>query len=175
MLLRKLEEKDVSGMLEWMHDPEVYQFFRFSCENNTTEDAARFIAKARIDFEENIHRHYAIVDNNDIYLGTISLKDIDMASRNAEYAISLRKSAQGKGIATQATKKILEIAFTELGLERVYLNVLSNNTAAIHLYEKCGFIFEGEFRSHIKIRGTTHSLKWYGILKDEYFQKESYK
>lgn len=172
MMLRKLEKKDVLGMLEWMHDPEIYRFFRFACENNNEEDASRFILQAQNDFEVNKHRHYAIVDEHDEYLGTISLKDIDMNSLNAEYAISLRKGAQGKGIATIATKEILRIAFEDIGLNRVYLNVLSENAAAIRLYEKCGFVYEGEFREHISIRGNMHSLKWYGILRDEYIEKE---
>lgn len=171
MKLRKLKEKDITGMLEWMHDPEVFQFFRFSCENNTEEDAACFILQAQKDFDNDTHRHYAIVDDNDEYLGTISLKNVDMNSLNAEYAISLRRSIHGKGVATWATREILKVAFSELGLMRVYLNVLSNNASAIHLYEKCGFVYEGEFRQHIKIRGQICSLKWYSILRQEYLQK----
>lgn len=171
MELRRLKENDIQGMLEWMHDPNVFQFFRFSCENYTEENVAQFIKQAQIDFDNDIHRHYAIVDENDQYLGTISLKDIDKKSLNAEYAISLRSNVHGKGIATWATKEILKIAFLQLGLLRVYLNVLSNNTSAIHLYEKCGFVYEGEFRQHINIRGQVCSLKWYSILRQEYLQK----
>lgn len=172
MRLRKLEFKDIPGMLEWMHDPQIFRFFRFQCENYTEEDATRFIEKATQDFKNNIHRHYAIVDEHDEYMGTISLKDIDMVSLNAEYAISLRRSAQGKGIATKATRILLDVAFNEIGLEKVYLNVLSDNVVAIHLYEKCGFVYEGEFRNHINIRGDIHSLKWYSILKTEYLERK---
>ena len=91
-----------------------------------------------------------------------------MQSLNAEFAISMRAAAQGQGIAMEATKELLKIAFEEIGLQRVYLNVLSDNDRAVHLYEKCGFVYEGEFRNHIKIRGEMKSLKWYGILKDEF-------
>ena len=66
---------------------------------------------------------------------------------------------------------LLDLAFRKYGLHRVYLNVFSDNTAAIKLYEKCGFIYEGEFREHICRDGKFINWKWYGILQDEYTVK----
>lgn len=62
----------------------------------------------------------------------------------------------------------LDKAFHEYGLHRVYLNVLSDNKAAIRLYEKSGFTLEGEFRDHLKIGEQYMNWKWYGILVTEY-------
>ena len=42
-------------------------------------------------------------DQDDEYLGTISLKNIDLKNKNAEYAISTRKKARGTGANQQAT------------------------------------------------------------------------
>lgn len=83
-------------------------------------------------------------------------------------AIVLRKKAQGKGLASAATRKILQCAFVKIGLERVYLNVLSDNKKAVRLYERNGFVYEGEFRNHLYKEGEFRKLKWYSILKDEY-------
>lgn len=168
MRLRKLEEKDADGMLEWIQDPETQKRFRFSIEGKDQESVLNFIRKANTDFIDGKDIHYAITNEDDEYLGTISLKNIDMADKNAEYAISLRKMAQGKGIAKEATHEILKIAFGQYELERVYLNVLSDNKRAIHLYEKCGFVYEGEFRKHLFLRGEYRTLKWYSMLKEEW-------
>ena len=75
---------------------------------------------------------------------------------------------QGRGVAQEATRLILQKGFNEMGLNRVYLNVLSDNTRAVRFYEKCGFVFEGEFREHIKLEGKLKSLKWFGMLKREF-------
>ncbi|MCI8372233.1 MAG: GNAT family N-acetyltransferase [Lachnospiraceae bacterium] len=166
--LRKLQEKDAWGMLEWMQDADIMKGFRFQGKNKTIEDICAFIRDAKREFDEKKSLHYAIVEEQDEYLGTISLKNIDYSSRNAEYAISLRKKSQGKGIAMCATHEILKKAFVELNLHRVYLNVFSDNLAAIRLYEKSGFVLEGQFREHISINNEFKSLKWYGILKDEW-------
>ena len=52
-------------------------------------------------FVENSFRedqqHFAIIDDqDDEYLGTISLKNIDLKNKNAEYAISTRKSKRNR-------------------------------------------------------------------------------
>lgn len=175
--LRELREEDAPLMLEWMHNPETQKFFRKKMQDASLTDTIQFCKAARIpqSLENGLSIHFAISDDNDEYLGTISLKKIDKQNRNAEYAISVRKTAQGRGVATEATKLLLEKAFHKYDLERVYLNVLANNTAAIHLYEKCGFKYEGEFRKHLLQGNEYVSLRWYGILKEEYylFQEEN--
>lgn len=168
IVLRKLKEKDAVGMLEWMHDADIQRNFRFLGEEMNYISVLEFIHNSEKSAIDGSNYHYAITNNNDEYLGTISLKNVNTVSKNAEYAICLRKMAQGRGIGVEATKAILKIAFYDLKLQRVYLNVLSENERAIRLYTKCGFMYEGEFRDHLFLRGEYKSLKWYGLLRDEY-------
>lgn len=163
MKLRKLEEKDVPGMLEWMHDKEINKFFRFDAARMTEEKAREFVDKS---FDEN-NRHYAIVNEKNEYLGTVSLKKIDVIDKSAEYAVSVRKQYHGTGIAAEATQDILKIAFEELGLHKVYLNVLSQNTRAVRFYEKIGFKFVKEEKKRLLIGDKLYDLKWYEIQKGD--------
>lgn len=165
--LRELKIKDCEGMLEWMHDQVINCFYTDSVRNATRDSVTKFIETSHIQRKEGSTYHYAIVDSNDEYLGTISLKDIEKI-KGAEYAISLRDAFQGRGIATFATREILRIAFMELGLNRVYLNVLSDNQHANRFYEKNRFRYEGESVDCIMIDGELKSLKWYAMLKEEY-------
>lgn len=166
-VLRRLEEKDAIGMLEWMQDSEIQKCFRFNTKDKTLVDVLSFIESASIVPKEGESIHFAVVDKNDEYMGTISLKKIDLISRNAEYAISMRKQAQGTGLALKATKEIIDLAFNEFNLERVYLNVLSKNVRAVRFYEKAGFSYEGEFRNHLFLQDEFCSLKWFSILKED--------
>lgn len=163
--LRKLEEKDIPGMLEWMRDPDVNRWFRFDAAAMTWERIQKFIADS---FTEK-SRHYAIADSSDEYLGTISLEDIDLENKHALYAISTRRCVWGTGAALTATRELLRIAFDELDLERVYLNVLSENIRAKRLYEKAGFHYEGCFRRHLFLNNEWHDWDWFAILKDEFY------
>lgn len=164
-MIRLLEEKDAPFMLEWMHDEAVNCYFQYPFKEMTIEKVKDFINNSF--GEEN--RHFAIVDVNDEYLGTISLKNISYKNRNAEYAIVTRRKAQGTGAARKATQELLEYALEELHLHKIYLNVLEKNIRARKFYEKCGFVQEGIARDAVMIKDKYESLVWYGIVngKDE--------
>ncbi len=164
--LRFLENKDADGMLEWMKDPSITCFFRFDPSNITRESCEEFIRSAK-SIPKNLH--YAIVDENDNYLGTISLKEIDMINKRAEYAICTRKCSHGTGNAWKATKQILEIAFEQIKLESIYLNVLAINERANAFYKKVGFRFKYCEEHAIEIRGEWKDLNWYDISAEKYF------
>lgn len=165
--LRELNVHDSEYMLEWMKDPDVNKYFKHDFESETIESVKKFIDGSKIDMENGLNYNYAIVNLYDEYLGTVSLKNVDRYSLNAELAISIRKKSQGVGIGELSIRKILNIAFENLNLEKVYLSVRSDNLRAIYLYEKVGFKLEGEFRNHIRVNEKYISLKWYGLLKSE--------
>lgn len=160
--LRRLMNKDAEGMLEWMHDHDLCAGFRFDGSNTTREDVENFIFNSM----SSDNKHYAIVNNEDEYLGTISLKKIK--SGMAEYAIALRKRAVGIGVAKQATMELMQIAFEELNLKKIYLNVLTDNIRAIKLYEKVGFIYKTGSDSEIVVKGHKRQLRWYAIERCQY-------
>lgn len=166
--LRKLKREDAAGMLEWMHDPEVQKGLRMNGAGKTEADVLKFIEGASTEPIHGGDIHFAITDENDKYEGTISLKKFDFESRNAEYAVCLRSSAQHRGIAVQATRELLRLAFEKYKLEKVYLSVLSQNVKAIQMYEKVGFVYEGELRRHLFLNGEYKNLIQYSILKEEY-------
>lgn len=160
-MLRRLEERDAPLMLEWMHDNEINCNFQADFAASTMESALRFINSSFDDENQN----FAFVDENNEYLGTISLKHISYKNDSAEYAIVTRKKAQGTGAAMAATLEVLQYAFEELKLHKVYLNVLEENVRAQKLYEKCGFAYEGRAVDAVKINGAYRTLKWYGIVR----------
>ena len=170
--LRELRETDAKNMIEWMLDPQTKRSFMKDMSKFTLEDARRFCRDA-IKAKDNIHNrsiHMAIVDEDDEYLGTISLKNIDCINQSAEFAIALREKARGKGVGAKAAEQLLAMGFREMGLHRIYLTVFADNEAAIRLYEKIGFTMEGELREHIYRDGEYVSWRIYGILDNEYKQ-----
>lgn len=176
--LRELKDKDSQGMLEWMHDKDVQKCFQRNMGAYTEEDVLNFIATSRVSDERvnsngGLSFHYAVANNtNDEYLGTVSLKNVNRLDNSAEYAISMRKVAHGTGAACEATKQVLFKAFNELQLNRVYLNVLSENIRAIRFYEKMGFVKEGEFRQALFKAGKYMNLMWYSVLKSDYINSD---
>lgn len=165
MKLRNLEKKDAPLMLEWMHDENIVEFLQANFKEKQLSDCEAFIENAHTDKE---NRSWAICNDEDEYLGTISLKHIDRKNGNAEYAISMRRCALGTGASRFASEEVLRLAFEEMEMNRVYLNVLTDNIRANRFYEKMGFRCEGIFKEHLYVNGKYRDLKWFGITRAEY-------
>lgn len=167
MILRKLLLTDADKMLVWMKDREVTKYFRDNFEAKTKQDVESYISKS---FTET-NQHFAIAIDDGGYLGTISLKNIDHLSKNAEYAVVLSRESIGHNVAKIATDMILAYAFLVLKLEKVYFNVVSDNVRAVKFYHKYGFTYEGKFVRHLLVNGQLRDLEWYCILKNDFLTR----
>ncbi|HEX2035018.1 MAG TPA: GNAT family protein [Chloroflexota bacterium] len=73
-------------------------------------------------------------------IGLVGLSQINYAHRTAELGISLGESdCWGKGYGTEATRLVLDYAFTMLGLHNVMLRVYAYNERARRAYLRAGF------------------------------------
>lgn len=155
MILRKLELKDATLMLEWMHDKTVVNNLKVNFMSKTIEDCESFIINSWND-KENLH---LAIDVNGEYMGTVSLKNIE--KNEAEFAITIRKVAMGRGISKKAMAEIIRIGFEEKGLKKIYWYVDSANQRAIKFYDKNGYqrIDNPEF---IKIEDNARYI-WYQV------------
>ena len=134
MKLRNLCLADAPLMLEWMHDESVVQNLQANFAAKTLDDCQAFIRSSE-DASENLH--LAIADDNDEYMGTVSLKHIHEGK--AEFAITIRSCAMGKGFAQFGMNAILEKGIQELGLDSIYWCVSQHNARAVRFYDKNGY------------------------------------
>lgn len=164
MKLRELRPEDAVYMLEWMHDPSVVEKLQTDFSQFSIEDCNRFIAGAS---DTSVNMHLAIADDNDEYMGTVSLKHI--TDKNAEFAIAIRKCAMGRKISIAAMKEIIAIGFEKNKLESIYWCVDPVNVRAVRFYDKNGFvrvepqelvIFEGAYTAE-----QIEKYIWYEVVK----------
>lgn len=146
MQLRKLREEDAPLMLEWMHDPSVVENLFTNFAAKTIDDCRRFIAYS-LTCEEDLH--LAIADDQDTYMGTVSLKHIDRATATAEFGITVRTCAMGKGYSRFAMTRILKHGIEELGLSAIYWCVSPKNERAVRFYDKHGYRRTDRVPEHI--------------------------
>jgi diamine N-acetyltransferase len=134
MKIRKLKMKDATLMLEWMHDLSVVKDLKtdFSCK--TLQDCEHFINMSQ-NMVDDIH--LAVVDDEDEYMGTVSLKHIERDT--AEFGIVIRKVAMGKGYSQYGMSEILKIGFDDLKIKKIYWCVSADNKRALRFYDKNRF------------------------------------
>lgn len=165
MYLRKLELKDAPFMFSWMHDESVVGNLHTDFTSKTIEDCRDFIVRAQ-DMTSDIH--LAIASDEDEYMGTVSLKHIDRETSSAEFAITVRREAMGRGYSWFGMESIIEKAFSELELESVYWCVSRENMRAVRFYDKHNFHEAIDISENILKRYSgVENLKWYSVLKGD--------
>lgn len=138
--LRLFEKRDIQKKVEWINNPENNRYLHYDLPLSTDRTTEWFESK------DNSRRLDCVIEYDSLPVGIIGLLQIDKVNKKAEYYITIgEKKYKRRGIAFKATKAILEYAYKELKLHKVYLTVDAKNEKAIHLYEKVGFKQEGYF------------------------------
>ncbi|MDD3266014.1 MAG: GNAT family protein [Burkholderiales bacterium] len=86
--------------------------------------------------------HYIICNDNNEFYGYIILDNVQDISRS----VNLRRiviTKKGIGIGRSVLQKIQKIAFEELKIHRLWLDVFVDNNRAYELYKNVGFRLEG--------------------------------
>lgn len=128
----------------------------------TFEDAQHFLELASSDKLGKVFGIY----HQDIFIGTGGLiPGQDVHRINAEIGYWIGEDYWGKGYATSAVKLMVEYAFEELGLLRVYACVFGFNVASMRVLEKSGFEKEAIIKSSIIKEGNVYDEYLYSVRK----------
>ncbi len=141
--LRLLSPEDLPLTLAWRNRDDVRRWFIHS-EAVTPEQHFAWWQEYQ---KRNNDFVFIIEDKQtDKPVGQVSLYNIDLEKGEAEYGRLMigEKEAQGKGLAKEATRLLLDWAFNALQLKRVYLQVFKDNEVAINIYLGCGFTMDSE-------------------------------
>ena len=165
--LRAVERKDLEEIMKWVNDREVTKYLSAFLYPVSRAEEEKFLERAMShnDTEKNLVMETKEGD----YIGQISLHKIDWKNRNAELGIVIgNKEYWGKGYGTDAIKILLNHAFNQMNLYKVYLRVFDYNQRGVRCYEKCGFKEEGRLRKGQFYGGKYYDVILMGILKDEF-------
>lgn len=159
VLLRDFCEVDIPNKIKWINNPDNNSFLHYDIPLTYKKTLNWFRNK------DDKKRVDCIIEYQGVPVGLIGLLALDFSNKKAEYYISMGDARyKHKGIATIATKLILEYAFDDLGLHKIYLNVDEQNEVACALYERTGFICEGLFEDDLVVNGKYINRKRYAII-----------
>lgn len=82
---------------------------------------------------------------NNKMIGTCDLR-VNEGEKSAELAYAINKKYWGNGYAPEAAKKLLDLAFNDLKIERLWAKFSSQNPASGRVMEKIGMEKEGVLR-----------------------------
>lgn len=165
--LREIERRDIPIINKWRNDPELISSLGAPFRYIGPEVDEAWFDSYLNNRRQNVR--CAIIDDNDKVLGVVYLTNIDHLHRSAEFSVMVGEvDCRGKGIGSFAVKEMLDHAFFNLNLNRIELSVLTNNAAAVRLYEKHGFVREGIKRQARFKNGEYNDIYIYAILREDY-------
>lgn len=166
--LRPLQESDAeSDYPGWLNDAEV-------CAGNSHHVFPN-TRKATLEYIDSVSGSktcivLAIVEKNtNVHVGNVSLQNINLISRSAEFAILLgNRSVWGKGYGAEALRLLIQHGFSELNLYRIYCGTFENNYGMQKLAGKLGMTQVGRLRKAVYKNGKYMDVFLYDLLQSEF-------
>lgn len=102
------------------------------------------------------------------FAGLIGFKDIDRVNDKIEIGYWLIEKMTGKGIATAATRKMVNLAFRNMDMNRVQIRCGVGNDKSSAIPRRLGFSFEGVERNGERHNHSYIDLEVFSLLKHEW-------
>jgi ribosomal-protein-alanine N-acetyltransferase len=133
----------------------------------TAAGQAEMAADALARYDQGAMLPHVIVNGTDEIVGRINLNGITRgAFQSASVGYWVGEAHIGKGVATQALREIVRIAFTDLGLHRVQGETLLHNVASQRVLEHVGFARVGMAPRFLRIAGAWQDHLIYQLVND---------
>jgi len=149
---RNWKKSDLSEFAKINADVEVMKHFPQTLTKIETSD---FIDRLQKHYEKNGYNYFAteILKTGEL-IGFIGLAYQDLKTDftpAVDIGWRLKKSAWGKGYASEGAKKCLDYAFNDLNLDKIISICTENNTRSENVMKKTGMKKIGEFK-HPKLK-----------------------
>jgi [ribosomal protein S5]-alanine N-acetyltransferase len=146
LLLLPLSRKHATEeYVSWLNDPEVYKYLETGGDY-TLEKLNEFLKEVE---EKNIYFWGIHLKENLKHIGNIKIDPVNTKNKLGEYGILMgNRSEWKKGYAKEASTSIINFCFDVIGLRKVTLGVMDDNTSAVQLYQNLGFKTEGVYEKH---------------------------
>ncbi|HEY4030977.1 MAG TPA: UDP-4-amino-4,6-dideoxy-N-acetyl-beta-L-altrosamine N-acetyltransferase [Caulobacteraceae bacterium] len=162
--LRPLAPADSDCLYAWRNSTEVSAFM-YSDHPIAPEEHARWFAGIPGDGR----RDYRVIVVDGVPAGLANFADIDRVQGRAAWAYYLADpSVRGKGVGGYVEFLMIERAFGELGLRKLWCEVLITNEPVWKLHQKFGFRQEALLRAHVLKGGKPVDVMGLGLLAEEW-------
>lgn len=165
--IRPLERRDVNAVFEAIDESkaEVGRWMDWCRQDYSPADAAAWIDAAMCGRDDGTIYQFGIFDSGAAFLGACGLSGIDPQARFANLGYWIRTGAAGRGIATEAARRVIDWAFKNTDIERIEIVAALDNRRSQRVAEKLGALREGVLRSRLCVFGEFHDAVMYSVIR----------
>ena len=165
VILRPITMEDTPLIVAWRNDPSVLQNFIY----RGPFTAAVHINWMKTKVASGAVVQYIIEDRKSGRpVGSVYFRDVNPDYHSAEYGVFIGEAeARGKGFGSETARLFTDFGFEKLGLHRISLRLLADNTQAEKSYANGGFRREGLFRDMVRLDGKYRDVLFMAKLNGE--------
>jgi ribosomal-protein-alanine N-acetyltransferase len=167
--VRDFHARDENDIQEYAGDPEVV---RFTSWGPNTLGVTRTVLTGWLEEQQRQSRDSFTVaielKSESRLIGTIRLGLGKESHRTADFGYSLNRRYWDRGYATEAARAVIDAAFRQLGLHRVWATCDIRNHGSYRVMEKLGMRREAWFRKDVLQKGEWRDSYLYAVLAEEW-------
>ncbi|MBB4826308.1 RimJ/RimL family protein N-acetyltransferase [Sporosarcina luteola] len=167
LILRLFEKSDAQTVTRLCNNYNIYKSTLYLPYPYSLNDALVWIETHKKNFDEDCSYELAITDKDSGELfGAISLSN-NQRFKNGEIAYWIGEEYWGRGYGTEAAKAIIDFAFQEKTLNKVFARYFKTNPASGRIMEKIGMEREGVLKDHVIKDGKYEDLIHFGMINPQ--------
>lgn len=101
------------------------------------------------------------------FIGSIGYVNFDTVNRRTEIGYWIDSAFEGKGIVSEAARRLIEFAFVGLGMNRIEIRCLAENVRSAAVASRLGFRQEAHLREYEIRNGRAHDYLTFGLLRSD--------
>ena len=165
LIARPISFEDTPDIVRWRNQPEVKRYFIYQ-KPFTIESHNEWMKNSVITGK--VKQFIVETMPNQLSIGSVYLRDINMAERTAEYGVFIgEKTAIHHGYGTKMVKWITEYAKEELHLNYIIGRIYADNIASLSAAKRAGFKETKKIYKYVQIDGVWKDI---GFLKKDFSQ-----
>ena len=174
LILKKVEPQAANDLFEILTNENLFKY-RPGNPLKTLDSVKNVIGHYERDFlkHKTIFLGIYYKEANNKLVGIGEMFDFDDKASRVEIGYTLNENYWGKGIATNASKMMIEFLFTMVDVNSIQATPMPINVKSKNVLERCGFTHEGTLRQIKYWTGNgIVDLEMYSILRTEYIDSK---
>ena len=177
LILRRFQKKDLEQIYyNCWNDIDVWKWTNYAPMNCIAEviTNANMFTDSWMNAYEQMNRYsWAIqLKSTGEVIGRYFGMHPDDDLREVELACEIGKSWWNQGLMTEATKRVIQFFFEEVGMNRIYAYYADGNPASGRMQKKAGLKYEGTLRQGVKCNAGIYDKIICAILAEDYSTSE---
>jgi len=166
--LRPFEESDLEAMATYRGDADVCRFLPFEPQSPDDIRCRNGHLMGGTSLEGERGGVMLVIENDGTVIGDLVLFHLDIEAGSAEIGWVVSPAASGRGLATEAVRALIDMAFEVYGLRRLVAQIDADNARSVALAERLGLRREAHFVENEWFKGRWSDLLVYAVLDREW-------